>query len=364
MITGGTVDVTIQEVLPDNTLKELHKASGGAWGGTKIDEAFLQMIISIVGNPVMMDFKKKHPADNLEMIREFETKKRSVTTNTNDKLNFRVPVTLIDIFEEEYEEDLKSTISQMRYKDKMICTGDKFRMSGEMVHDLFKNSCESVVDHVKGLIAHPLCSGVETILMVGGFSECKIIQQAIKNNFQDKRVIIPEDAGLAIVKGAVLFGHNPKMIVSRKTKWTYGVQSNRNFEPGDPLEKKFRVGGIDKCKDIFSVHVGINETVEVGTPLEPRYYSPLHKDSETVYIPIHISSERYPKYTTDSTCSYVGKLTIDVEKSNNDREIEVKMTFGGTELIVEATESGKPRVARFDFLEPDQKNSEQTLTKD
>ncbi|XP_062612228.1 heat shock 70 kDa protein 12B-like [Saccostrea cucullata] len=350
---GGTVDVTVQEVLSDYTLKELHKASGGAWGGTKIDEAFIQMIMGIVGSPVMSNFKKCHPADNLELVREFETKKRSVSTNVKEKITFRIPVTLVDIFEEEYDEDLKSTISQTRHKDKLMWTGDKLRMTGEMVHELFKHCSESIVNHVKELLAHPFCDGVENILMVGGFSECKLIQEAIKNNFKNNRIIIPEEAGLAIVKGAVLFGHNPKTIVSRKTKWTYGVQSNRNFESGDPPEKKIKVGGIDKCKDIFSVHVGVNETVEVGTPLEPRCYLPLHKDSDTVDIPIYVSSERFPKYTTDHTCSYVGKMSVDLEKSNNDREIEVKMTFGGTELIVEAkdTVSGNPRKAKFNFLE-------------
>lgn len=33
----------------DNKLKELHKASGGAWGGTRVDEAFRQFIIKLVG---------------------------------------------------------------------------------------------------------------------------------------------------------------------------------------------------------------------------------------------------------------------------------------------------------------------------
>ncbi|KAL3879860.1 hypothetical protein ACJMK2_032139 [Sinanodonta woodiana] len=39
---GGTIDITVHEVLSDGKLKELHKASGGAWGGTQVDEAYRQ----------------------------------------------------------------------------------------------------------------------------------------------------------------------------------------------------------------------------------------------------------------------------------------------------------------------------------
>lgn len=43
------MDITVHEVMENENLKELHKASGGAWGGTRVDEAFLQFIIKLVG---------------------------------------------------------------------------------------------------------------------------------------------------------------------------------------------------------------------------------------------------------------------------------------------------------------------------
>ena len=35
-LPGGTVDITVHEVQTNGTLKELDKASGGAWGGTRV----------------------------------------------------------------------------------------------------------------------------------------------------------------------------------------------------------------------------------------------------------------------------------------------------------------------------------------
>lgn len=48
--SGGTVDVTVHEVSCRGGLKEVYKASGGAWGGTKVDEAFYEFLSVIAGN--------------------------------------------------------------------------------------------------------------------------------------------------------------------------------------------------------------------------------------------------------------------------------------------------------------------------
>jgi hypothetical protein len=46
---GGTVDITVHEVVNDKELRELHRASGGAWGGTKVDDAFEIFLGNLLG---------------------------------------------------------------------------------------------------------------------------------------------------------------------------------------------------------------------------------------------------------------------------------------------------------------------------
>ena len=45
-LKGGTVDVTVHEMLEYGRVRELYKATGGAWGGTKVDEAFVSSYMS------------------------------------------------------------------------------------------------------------------------------------------------------------------------------------------------------------------------------------------------------------------------------------------------------------------------------
>jgi hypothetical protein len=55
-------------VQEDKSLKELYKASGGAWGGIQVDEAFKQMVIKITGSNVYFNFCDKNAADFVEQL--------------------------------------------------------------------------------------------------------------------------------------------------------------------------------------------------------------------------------------------------------------------------------------------------------
>lgn len=76
------------------------------------------------------------------------------------------------------------------------------------------------------LLRHSSVKDVSSIIRVGGFAESPMLQAAITNAFKDKKkkdFIVPRDAGLAVLKGAVLFGHQPKTISARVCKYTYGI---------------------------------------------------------------------------------------------------------------------------------------------
>jgi molecular chaperone DnaK (HSP70) len=214
-ISGGTVDITVQEVLHDNKLRELHKASGRAWGGTKVDEEFLQMIVKVVGDKVMQKFKCESKSDELDLLQEFEMKKHLIQPNLTRKSCFRIPIALLNAFKEEYHEELTKSIKETYLANSMNLVKDKLMVNKDMLEKLFSTVSESIINHIQDILSNPLCRDVDTILMVGGFSDSLMIQEALKSSFSEKNVIVPEDAVMAIVKGAVLFGHNPATIVSR-----------------------------------------------------------------------------------------------------------------------------------------------------
>jgi hypothetical protein len=77
---GGTADITVYEKISNGHLKELCPASGGDCGGTSIDNAFIQMIVEILGAPMITLLKEEDQTAYLDLLREFETVKRKIET--------------------------------------------------------------------------------------------------------------------------------------------------------------------------------------------------------------------------------------------------------------------------------------------
>ncbi|XP_078325395.1 heat shock 70 kDa protein 12B-like [Crassostrea virginica] len=344
---GGTIDITVHEVQHNGTLKELHKANGGNWGGTKVDASFRSLLSSIVGNDVIETFTTDHKYDYLELLTDFEVKKRTINPNLAEKVTFKVPITLLETFREiNPGSNIKTVVtSNARYKNQLNWTGDKLRMEAQLTKALFDESCKKIVDHMQQLFRLPDIKDVSSILLVGGFAESPMLQEAVKEAFRNKKVIVPQDAGLAVLKGAVLYGHQPNAISSRVCKYTYGVETTNIFDPKiHPQSKKISCDGVERCSDIFSRHVSVGEMIKVGEPQVKQDYTVVEADQTKMTFQIYTSNQREPTYTTDAGCTRLGKFTIDLPDTTKglDRGAFVHMTFSGTEITVTAVDKDDP----------------------
>ncbi|XP_053400410.1 heat shock 70 kDa protein 12A-like [Mercenaria mercenaria] len=352
---GGTVDITVHEVQPSGSLKELYKANGGNWGGTYIDIAFRNLLADIVGNDVMDDFQATQMMDYIDLFREFEVKKRNFKNEMTEKITFKVPIALNDNFKKKRSKDIKDHIkTKPQYDQKVNWIGDKLRMEASVAKGLFKDACDSVAQHLKSLFSEGQVKDVQTILMVGGFSESPMLQAVLRNSFPDKKIIIPADPGLAVLKGAVIFGHDPAVIRERRCKVTYGVQTSYPFKKGThPESKKFTDdAGEECCADMFDKHVENGQAVVCGESQVTRSYVPTKINQKKITFSVYASKDPDPVYTTDPNCTHLGSLTVDLQGSGLDRSVKVQMTFGDTELHVTAIEEDtqKKSKAKFDFL--------------
>ncbi|KAL5012577.1 hypothetical protein ScPMuIL_011128 [Solemya velum] len=352
---GGTVDITIHEVTQNRSIKELHQASGGPWGGTKVDEEFRKLLISIIGAPVLAKFQKEYMEDFLELFREFELKKRDTKPESNDKQTFRMPVSLRELFEASTGEKIQNAINNMNIKDKVKWLKDKMQIDSSLMRKFFEKATEETVKHTAKLLQQRQLKDVTTILMVGGFSESPMLQQAVKQKFPEMLIIIPPDAGSAVLKGAVIYGHNPRTILERKCKYTYGIEITPEFDEDRHDENhKIVVNDVDRCDNVFSRHVAIGRTVKVGEPQQEKSYVPIYEDQDGVIVKVFASTKLNPMYTTDDSCVKLGKMSLDLPPSSGkgERSFKVQMFYSGTEIEVKARDesSGETAKASFDFL--------------
>ena len=313
---------------------------------------------SIVLAPTFFDkFKTENQEDYIDLLREFETKKRSIQAEKTGKETIKMPFCLTSMYEKETKKKISDRIAELKqFEGKVMFTNGKCRIDADIVKSWFDDSCKNMIRHVEKLFKDSRSKDCNTILLVGGFSESPMLQHALKTNFSDKRMIIPEEAGLVVLKGAVLYGHNPLTIVSRVAKCSYGIRVFRDFVEGKhPESKKVKVGKKFKCKDVFAKHVTKGQELVIGVAQSKERYIPLEADQISLVFDVYTSTEDEPLFITDEMSTHIGQLEVEVPDTTDGRNrgVIVSMIFGGTEVSVEGTveKTGAVTKASFDFLQ-------------
>lgn len=351
---GGTADITVHQRCADGTLKEVVPASGGPWGGKSIDEAFHSFLKRVCGPKVMEELEKTELEDFIDLFREFETKKRSIRVDQTSKIVVTLPVALIELVKK-HRGKMETAIEQSPYGQGVSYSKQKLHISPDIFRNLFKTTADALIKHLEKMFREDKLKDLENMIMVGGFSECEIMQHKIKEKFgKDKKIIIPEEAGLAVLKGAVLYGHQPKAISARVLRRTYGIQSWPEWDAQmHPESKKVNLGGVVRCKDVFFKYVQVGQQVETGHE-ETQVFQALKPDEKTLECTIYTSTDPNPRYVTDPSCQRLGNLIIPLPevRAGQTLEIEETMIFGDTEVLVRARDLHTGRVVetQFDLL--------------
>lgn len=359
---GGTVDLTVHELDEGGKLKELYKATGGAWGSMGIDCQFETLLGYIFGEKFIAHFIHNKPICWVELMSLFEAKKRAFDPEKNVSVNISLPYAFIDYFRERTGQDIKAAVES--YNDEGVkWSQGMLRLQPCVMMALFEPIVMSIIRHISELLLIPELSRIEYLFLVGGFSESPVLQEAIRNEFRNYlRVVIPQDVSLTILKGAVMFGLDPSLVHIRRSTLTYGVGCLHPFIPQKhPLEKRVVKGGREWCTDIFDTFVYADQPVSLGHAVI-RSYAPATARSTSTEITLYASEKEFVRFVTDPGVKKVGQLTLempqlanrfrDLQLASRCRELHMSMIFGNTEVTVEAVDltSGQTAIASVDFL--------------
>ncbi|XP_033750768.1 heat shock 70 kDa protein 12A-like [Pecten maximus] len=339
---GGTVDTTVHEVAEDGRLVEIRQASGGPWGGTSVDDTFYGFVVRKFGKEFIEQFRIERASEWMKLSMDFETQKRKLKFETNYNIRIEIPQRLIA------ESNLQ--VADIQSYNKLSIENDEFK-------NFFRPSSEDIVAHIQSILAE--VSKVDLILLVGGFATSGYVSHVIMDAFPEKRVVVPLQAEVAVMYGAVLFGFEPLVISSRVCRYTYGIDVFEDFREGyHPPEYKVVIDGEPSCVNVFSVLVNEGEAMGVAEKRK-RTYSSTHRDEDRKYlimdVPVFASKTACPKYTTEATCVELGRIQVEPPADGWPLEVHysVNMFFGQTEfnVIVKNDVTGHEYKSRHDFLQ-------------
>ncbi|XP_052285287.1 heat shock 70 kDa protein 12A-like [Dreissena polymorpha] len=356
---GGTIDTTGHEVLADGTLRELHAATGGPWGGTLVNEAFEQFLAKMVTPPVFERFRAECASDWIELERDFENAKRGFSSSAGET-DLRFPPELGRMYQESQKLDLRERLKEDKYRKGVELVKNNLLIKPVVMKEFFRAATAQINAHIGDLLKKRELRDVSTLLLVGGFSESRIVSEAVREFHSRMRVIIPEGGSLAILKGAVMFGLNSRIIAERVSPYTYGVHTRKFLATGNgyPASSLKKVQGRLLVDNAFDKHIEIGERVYIGGTSVERKYVISNRRNRSVFWNVFQSTLRDPLLCDfDNGCVYLGKLTIEIPQEIVEERVSLRlsMTCRGSELEarVMAQDQGLSCGAVFDFLDTD-----------
>lgn len=352
---GGTVDLTVHEMEDGGTLKELYKASGGAWGAIGIDKEFENLLVKIFGIDFIVSFRNTKPAGWVDLMIAFEAKKRTASPAKSNALNISLPFSFIEHYQKLKGVSVEQAIKKFGNKDIKWSSQGMLRLAPTAMQALFEPVLQDITKHIEDLLNKPNLEGIRYMFLVGGFAESPLLQSEVRRLFSSRlKVIIPQDCGLSILKGAVMFGLDPTVVRVRRSAYTYGVGVLHRFLPGKhPPDKRVVKDDVEWCTDVFDTFVTVDQSVALGEKVM-RSYTPAKSYQTSTVIGIYCSDKEHVMFTTDPGVRRCGELYLEMPDTTGgtSRELQATMVFGDTEIKVEAIDLTSNKVGRatIDFL--------------
>ena len=177
----------------------------------------------------MNKFKTDHTIQYLELCSSFESAKREITRNRTKMVTITIPIMCLD--ELNPSGNFDEMLQKSEYADKISVVESKMRLDPEFAISLFSKPIDKLVSTITGILHEQTASSISVMILVGGFSESKLVRYHIGKAFPDTRLIILNDPTVAVLKGAVLFGHRPDVVTNRVTQRSYGRKIKPIFNP-------------------------------------------------------------------------------------------------------------------------------------
>ncbi|XP_052688523.1 heat shock 70 kDa protein 12A-like [Crassostrea angulata] len=354
---GGTTDISVIEIKSEKEIHIVERACGGAFGGVFINNKFILWLEDVFGKDIIKEFKTKHRSDFMLLIENFETKKRLIKPGDDTKLCFQIPHSLKTSSERRWGCSLEEHFIKMDIVGVQVHKRGKiFIMSSFLLNNFFLPIAKDVFEKLRFVLSKH--EDIDSVLAVGGLAQSSALVSEIRKYVKDIPVYVPFDSALAVVSGAVLYGHGNNIIKARACPYSYGIQTMRPFIKGDDETKKVVQEGETWCKQCFRTLYKAGDLVKLGDvssyDLEESFEDENRKHKR--FLPIRcvlfISNDKDVRYVTDKGCTEHGTIEIEAPEDGFPVHYEctVELEFAGTEIIARLNDKKGAKTIRLEFM--------------
>ncbi|KAI7901283.1 uncharacterized protein BX663DRAFT_515501 [Cokeromyces recurvatus] len=329
---GGTVDLIVFEIINDgiqntNRLKEVTKGIGESCGSIFLDKKFKDLLEERLGQQV-----RSLPAIVINSLMDQFVNNIKPEFDGLDDQYLTLPFSInLDEIDMEKDSGLDEGIMVLR------------------ADELKKKVFDPIVDRVISLLEKQYNSipnkELSCIFLVGGFGSSNYLYHRVQEAFSTRvnQILCPPRAALAVVRGAVYFGLNPRTVTSRISRRTYGINAGLPFDESldPPSSRVIRPDGSIRCTSRFLVFVRKGNLLPIDHCIRETmfvYYGTIGATDIVLYA---TDDRLEPRYVYESGVKQVAAISVPIPELPNvilgERiSYTVRMYFGLTEIRMEA----------------------------
>ena len=368
-VGGGTIDVTVHSQ-HGTGIEIISTPLGSGCAGTTVNKAFSKTLQHVLDDEDFETFRaaeRKADRKISELVyTEFEGEKVKFGKNEN-KRQYSVNISneMTKYYTAKKFEDGVKKVDGMSFD----ASEDFLTIEPHLMKLFFEKSGEAITVCLEKALAN--CDGrhIELVYLVGGFGSSSYVKDLVDNKLKlagiNIDIIVPETAELSVAKGAVMWGLNPNIVMSRKVDATYGIVVQPPFGSSgkyDPYYKIFdEEERIYRCDSVFCVFFKKGEEARRHECYTTKVI-PYSSNATEVEIGFYTTSKTGVQYKKDkngfNNLENIGSIRLNIPNPENlprnERTIDVTMDFSGTEIKATAKYrlTGEEVKTVCDFLTP------------
>lgn len=188
----------------DGLSDEVLQINKGPWGMEYLLTEFKTFLKEIFGEERMQKFQSEYRDDFEDLLDNFYNKYDVFGKNQDDVINLSIPCSMVEFFEETMT-TLEEAIHLSKYAGKVrFRNGRLLSWKREEFAKFGKTVIKRVIELIKTVLSDHMAN-VDTILLAGVLSQNVVVQNAVKESFSTKHVVMLDS--FAELRGAVYLGH-------------------------------------------------------------------------------------------------------------------------------------------------------------
>jgi len=171
-------------------------------GGLKVDQLFEDLLEKLFSKDNIKEIKIQAYDEWMKVQTDFQKAKRKIKDQNNiDTIS--IGTSKLCPWNRDHYNNLPAAVK----KGVELKSGGRLVISTSIIKDMIQKVAVSIKNHIADILREVDINSLDAILMVGGFSNSPIVFEEMKNLVNGQvPIIVPVNAELSIVMGAVLFG--------------------------------------------------------------------------------------------------------------------------------------------------------------